>query len=250
MDKKKDKNYFAHKNYAHRGLHDLAHGIPENSLAAFRAAAEAGYGVELDVQLSKDGKVVVFHDDDLKRVCGVDGYVRDYDYADLKKMRLLGTEEKIPLFADVLRVLESGPSDLVCELKTCEKKDELCGKTLALLDTYRGKYCVESFDPFIVSWFRKNSPGTVRGLLSMSAEGFRGQNFGPVKAALLGNCTLAVLCRPDFIAYKNQDRSKKLLRRCRRHERMLFAWTSRIPDVDQEQNDAVIFEGYRPTATY
>ena len=94
--------------YAHRGLYDNHHGVPENSLPAFRAAVEKGYGVELDVQLSADGQVVVFHDDTLDRICGVHGKVIDYPLSELQQMKLLDTEETLPLFTDVLAVLRQG----------------------------------------------------------------------------------------------------------------------------------------------
>ena len=100
--------------YAHRGLH--GESIPENSLAAFAEAKRAGYGVELDVRLSRDGRLVVFHDDTLLRMCGVDGKVSDYTYGELSKMRLLGTDEKIPLFSQVLDLL-GGEVALLVEIK-------------------------------------------------------------------------------------------------------------------------------------
>ena len=128
-----DKEKFWHINFAHRGLHDMKKGIPENSLAAFRAAVEAGYGAELDVQLSKDGQVVVFHDDTLKRVCGVEGDVVDYDYEDLRKMSLNGTGETIPLFTEVLKIFEKGIGPLIVELKTGKRNKELCRKTYEIL---------------------------------------------------------------------------------------------------------------------
>ena len=96
---------FTGRNFAHRGLHSPDKSVPENSLAAFRLAAEAGYGIELDIQLSKDGQVVVFHDDTLDRVCGVKGRVDAYTLEQLQQMRLCKTEERIPLFTEVLRTV-------------------------------------------------------------------------------------------------------------------------------------------------
>lgn len=243
-----DRTAFMRKNYAHRGLHDIESGIPENSVAAFRAAVKGGYGVELDVQLSKDGKVVVFHDDTLKRVCGVSGYVRDYNYDELRRMKLSGTEETIPLFSDVLKVLENGKGSLVCELKNGQANEELCEKTLTLLKTFKGVYCIESFSPSIVNWFRKNASDVVRGQLATTANDYgRAPKF---TAFLLSRCAFAFINKPHFIAYKNVKRPKRILNLCKKHSIMLFAWTSGEPDVDQELNDAVIFEGYRPEPEY
>ena len=92
-------------NHAHRGLHTKDKTVPENSLPAFRAAAEAGYGVELDIQLSRDGQVVVFHDDTLDRVCGVHGRVDEFTFEELRGMRLCGTQETIPLLTEVFEVM-------------------------------------------------------------------------------------------------------------------------------------------------
>ena len=93
---------FVGRRYAHRGLHCVEDGIPENSLPAFRRAVEAGYGIELDLHLTTDGQLVVFHDDTLDRVCGVSGRVDESSYPELQQLRLSGTEETIPLFSQVL----------------------------------------------------------------------------------------------------------------------------------------------------
>lgn len=141
-------------NHAHRGLHTKDKTVPENSLPAFRAAAEAGYGVELDIQLSRDGQVVVFHDDTLDRVCGVHGRVDEFTFEELRGMRLCGTQETIPLLTEVFEVM-GGRTPMIIELKTGRRNDELCEKGLALMRAYNGPYCIESFDPRIVRWFRK-----------------------------------------------------------------------------------------------
>ena len=246
--KTKDKNYFAHKNYAHRGLHDISKGIPENSLAAFEAAVEKGYGVELDVQLSKDGRVVVFHDVDLKRACGVEGSVEDYDYDEIETFRLFGTDQKIPLFSEVLRVLEKGPVDLVCEIKPRVRIKELCEKTLEHLRRFKGMFCIESFDPRITRWFCKEAPDIVRGLLAQTKDAY--EHIPDFVKGFLSNCRLLGYCKPDFVAYENVERPERVLKKCKKKNIMLVAWTSRVPDVDQAKNDAVIFEGYRPRPTY
>ena len=141
------------KKYYHRGAYDNGAGIPENSIPAFRIASDLGVGVELDVQLSRDGQVVVFHDDNLKRVCGVDASVDSLDYEELQKLRLLGTDFRIPLFSEVLEVLSSSRAPVVVEIKSGKNNDELCQKTLELLKNSDVRYCVESFNPFIVRWF-------------------------------------------------------------------------------------------------
>lgn len=240
---------FLHRNYAHRGLHDIGAGIPENSLEAFRLAALNGYGAELDVQLSRDGQVVVFHDDTLERVCGVLARVDELEYRELKELPLLGTEERIPLFTEVLELFDGGKErPLIVELKTGPRNGELCRKTYEILKQYPGLACIESFNPLIVSWFRKYAPEVVRGQLASVLSDYLPQQ-NRFMAFLLSRCALNFLARPDFVAYRNTGRPKRILR-LRKRGIALFGWTSREPDNDQKRNDAVIFENYRPEVSY
>ena len=234
--------------YAHRGLYDNQHGVPENSLPAFRAAAEKGYGVELDVQLSSDGQVVVFHDDTLDRVCGVRGNVIDFPLAELQQTKLLDTAETIPLFTDVLAVLQQGAGPVIVELKAGSRNDELCEKTLKILRAWPGVYCVESFDPGIVTWFRKNAPDVIRGQLAQPAG-----NYAPgmprYLARLLAGCRFSFLNRPDFIAYRVGPRPARVLR-MREKGVLLIGWTSHDYEQDAKENDGVIFEYCAPPLRY
>ena len=105
--------------YAHRGLHDSRQGVPENSLSAFRLAVQAGYGAELDVHLSRDGRLVVMHDESLKRTAGVERNICDMTAQELDACRLEGTEEKIPYLEEVLPLF-AGKTPLVVEIKPCK----------------------------------------------------------------------------------------------------------------------------------
>ncbi len=253
-------NKFYHWNYAHRGLHDINQGVPENSLKAFKLAAEAGYGAELDVQLSKDGKVVVFHDDDLKRVCGIDKRVDEFTFEELNKMSLLETDQTIPLFTEVLETFGKGKGPLIVELKNGPKNKELCEKTYEILKTYKKDFCIESFNPRIVKWFKDNAPEIFRGQLATYPEGY-GKAISKITSKILSGCYYCLINKPDFIAYYNfadeeENKKTKLTNRPKtinwflRKGIMLIAWTSRVPDVDQKINDAVIFEAYRPSIKY
>lgn len=210
--KRRDVSDFRGKRYAHRGLH--SEKIPENSMAAFALAKEKGYGAELDVQMSADHRLVVFHDGTLKRMCGVEGNLKDRTWDELCKLRLKDTDERIPLLADVL--LSLGDQTLICEIKSENgvKNYELCEKTYDLLKDYPGKWCIESFSPYLSGWFRKNHPEVIRGQLScvMKDTGYgRAVNF------LLTNLFLDFISRPDFIAYEYRDAKKspgfRLIRR-------------------------------------
>jgi hypothetical protein len=230
--------------YAHRGLHDKA--IPENSLAAFAAAARAGYGIELDVQLSRDGVAMVFHDATLARVCGLEGKVADYTAAELQKMPLCGmAEHTIPTLADVLRTVD-GRVPLLVEIKGYVQVAPVCEATVALLDTYKGAYLIESFTPCVVHWFKKNRPAVIRGQLSsrLFRKGKR----------TLGNLIVQSLCcnfiaKPDFIAFCYEDRGLLSFRLATRFYRAWsMAWTVKGTEGEERSrgfND-IIFEGYRP----
>ena len=244
---KKKKAAFYGKNIAHRGLYQKDQSIPENSLPAFAKTVEAGYGMELDVQLSRDGRVVVFHDDDLKRVCGVDKRVDELDYAELQKLRLCGTDEKIPLFDEVLATV-GGKTPIIVELKTGKRNGELCQKTLAALRAYKGDTCIESFDPTIVAWFRKHAPDIYRGQLAQLPKEYRKVGKSALVSFLLGTCALNIVARPNFIAYRIGRKAlsvhlAELLGATR------VAWTSHDEAVERKF-DVVIFEHYLPRTEY
>lgn len=249
------RQFSAHR-YAHRGLHDIAAGIPENSLPAFRRAREAGYGSELDVHLTADGKVVVIHDSDLMRLTGRPGVVEDLTLEELREYRLQGTDERIPTLEEVLRVHEScgegEPAPLVVEFKA-EGRDQnaLCAPTMAILDRHpRLRYVVESFDPRALLWMRRNRPEIIRGQLS--------ENFAisddatylsmPVRLAL-SSLAFNVATRPDFVAYRYEDRNHPGLALCRLMGGRPVFWTIKSLDdaLDCEAHAApIIFEGFTP----
>lgn len=230
--------------YAHRGLHDAAQGIPENSMAAFRRAVCHGFGAELDVHLMADGSLAVVHDSDLTRVCGKKALIEDLTAADLKDYPLMGTQEQIPLLQDVLALFE-GQTPLVIELKV-ERGNfaALTDAAMAALEGWNGTYCVESFHPAVLLRLREKYPWVLRGQLS---ENFiRGSEVGnlatPVRFVLTHLLTTA-FTRPDFIAYKWEDRKEPSLRLMRAlygvHE---VGWTIR----NQETMDMLAQDGVTP----
>ena len=244
---RRQKNIFRGVNYAHRGLHSRDKAVPENSLTAFRQAAKNGYGIELDVQLSRDGEVVVFHDDTLDRVCGVHARVDDLTWKELSELHLCGTEERIPLFSEVLASI-SGCEALIVELKTGPRNRMLCEKTLALLSGYRGNVCVESFNPLIVAWFRFHAPDLVRGQLATSLRDYQQDGTPASQAFVLHNTLLNFLARPQFIAYRIGYRPP-LVRLATRLGALNIGWTSHEPR-NEKGRDGVIFEFYKPRQRY
>ena len=243
---KRQKAPFWGLNFAHRGLHSRDKSIPENSLPAFERAAREGYGMELDVQLSKDGRVVVFHDDTLDRVCGVHARVDEKTWAELQELRLCGTEYGIPLFSEVLATVR-GRGPLIVELKSGRRNRELCEKTYALLQDYRGEACIESFNPFIVMWFRFHAKDLLRGQLASPTKSYL-DSMGRFRAFLLSHCLMNVFSRPQFIAYKIGYRPPTV-RLAEQLGAMRVGWTSHEPR-NEKGRDAVIFEFYRPRLQY
>lgn len=245
LDKKK-RAAFTGRNFAHRGLHRIDKSVPENSIPAFDAAARIGYGVELDIHITSDDQIVVFHDDDLERICGVEGRIEDKTYAELRQYRLFGTNNHIPLLSEVLTVIK-GRSPIIVELKRGSKNRELCRLTYELLSSYDGRYCIESFDPRIVMWFRINAPEVLRGQLSTRPKKLR-KSSGPINAFLLGHLLTNFLARPQFIAYE-LGRKPLTVRLCEKLGAMRVAWTS-LEWCNEKNNDAVIFQFYRPMVKY
>ncbi len=239
----KKKAPFAGRNFAHRGLYEKDGSIAENSLTAFARAAAAGYGIELDVQFSRDGQIVVFHDDTLTRVCGKEARVDEVDYAELRGLCLGETKDTVPLFADVLETV-GGRVPIIVELKNGRRNKELCRRTLAMLRAYSGAYCVESFNPFIVAWFRFHAPEVLRGQLAQPPSLYKKEGFSAATGRLLGNVFFNFAARPHFIAYRIGEKPRTV-RFAERLGAMRVAWTARAPGAGAGA-DAVIFEHYRP----
>ena len=229
--------------YAHRGLHGP--GAPENSLAAFRRAAERGYGAELDVRLTKDGRLAVIHDATLERMCGVPGRVADWTAAELSALRLGDTEERVPFLEEVLPLF-AGRAPLIVELKTDRRNAAaLARKTVECLDRFSIDYCVESFDPRPLLWLRRHRPDILRGQLSQNFwRHGSGQNLWNRLA--LTNLFYNVFTRPDFTAYRFRDRERLAVRLCRRWDMRMAYWTLRSwteLTLSEQEGALPIFEG-------
>ena len=244
---KPDTSYFCNWRYAHRGLHDNQSEAPENSLAAFRKAVEAGFGIELDIQLSKDRIPVVFHDFTLKRVCGAPGKVCDYTYEELQKFSLCDSGQKIPALEEVLKLVD-GKVPLIVEFKIERTNLSLCPVADKLLRAYRGAYCMESFNPLGVWWYKKNHPELVRGQLS-DAFLKEGEYVG-VLYFVLQNLLLNFLGKPDFVAYNHHYPQILSRRLCRSlYKNTAAAWTIKSEEELSEAKkhfDIFIFDSFVP----
>lgn len=239
---------FQKYDYAHRGLHDKESGVPENSERAFALAAQCGFGMEFDLQLTQDNFVVVHHDHSLKRTCGEEKLISDLSLGELKQYRLFGTEERVPLFADVLKLVD-GKTPLIIELKGYNDPEELCPRVMEELKDYHGLYCVESFDPRIVKWFKEHRPDVVRGQLMERLE--KGVNNLTAFQAFCGrNLLTNYYTRPHFEAYDFHNRDVPSLALARRLFSMQeVSWTLRKAEDYQKAKalgNLCIFEGFLP----
>ena len=234
--------------YAHRGLH--GNGIPENSMAAFRAALENGYGIELDIHLLADGNLAVMHDSLLNRTTGQAGRIDDLTTEDLKHYHLEGTDQTIPEFMDVL-TLFNGKAPLIVELKPVDGNAALLTETACrMLESYPGPYCLESFDPRCIMWLKQNRPDLIRGVLAYDYRTGRSELPDYLKF-LLTHYMVNCRCVPDFVAYQFRDRKKSISPElCRKvWKAQGVTWTLK---TKEEYDTAVsegwlpIFEGFRP----
>ena len=237
---------FMGRNFAHRGLHRIDKSVPENSIPAFEHAARIGYGIELDVHLTADNELVVFHDDDTQRICGVPGDVEEMTLAQLRELRLCGTEYGIPTLEEVLAAV-AGRSPLIVELKRGSRNGELCRRVYETMRAYPGAWCIESFDPRIVFWFRMHAPEVLRGQLSARYSSLK-KSAGKASAFALSRLLTNCLARPHFIAYEI-GRKPLLVRLSELMGAMKVACTS-LEWKNEEKNDAVIFQFYRPRVKY
>lgn len=237
--------------FAHRGLHDNHSDSPENSMPAFRKAVEKGYGIELDVQLCADRVPVIFHDLDLERACGVRGLVRDYTFEELQRFRLFGSGERIPALKDFLKMVD-GRVPLIVEFKSEDADMTLCSVIDPMLRAYRGEYCIESFNPLVLIWYRFNHPEVMRGQLSdgfIHFPRYRTLNKAPMTVPvqfLLPN----FLSKPDFIAYNHLYEGNISRRICRSlYRAKAAAWTiksQRQLDKAARAFDVFIFDSFIP----
>ena len=250
LRKKPDASAFRKWLYAHRGLHDNESDAPENSLRAFQKAVDKGFGIEMDIQMTKDNIPVVFHDYTLKRVCGAVGKVRDYTYEELQQFSLCNSDQKIPKFEEVLEMIK-GKVPLIVELKTESTDLSVCTAGDKLLSAYDGVYCIESFNPLAVLWYRRHRKEIVRGQL---ADAFhREGEYKGILYFLLENLLFNWLAKPDFVAYNHKHPGKLSRQMCRKlFGNTAAAWTIKSREqleAARKHFDIFIFDSFVPERT-
>lgn len=237
----------------HRGLHDLAVGIPENSLAAARAAIAGGFGIECDIQPSSDGVPMVFHDYDLRRLTGRTGRIRGMKAAELQALPLLGGDEGIPTLAALLDLI-AGRVPLLIEIKD---QDGAMGPDVGALEAavaealrgYRGPVAVMSFNPNSVEAMARSAPDVARGLVTSA---YRPENWPLLPAATRDRMRDI----PDydrvgasFISHEASDLDRPRVAELRDRGAAILTWTIRSPEDEATARRVaqnVTFEGYRP----
>lgn len=285
MDKQSKISQLLKYNYAHRGLHKKP-TVPENSISAFKKAVDEGFGIELDLHLTKDNKLAVIHDASLFRTCGIDLKIEELTLEEAQVYFLEKSEEIIPEFSQVLNLV-SGKTPLIIELKVVKKNHrELVEKTMKALEDYQGLYCIESFYPYALKYLRENYPQVIRGQLagdvlskdkevyiqaneekpvfdidcvSQRDTGMEGTFLDesvsdpkePVKAThfenfMLKNLWVNRISKPDFVAYKMESVEKSAFKNFKGAK---FIWTVReYRDMIKcrEIGAAPIFEQFNP----
>ena len=231
---------------AHRGLWSPG-GAPENSLAAFQAACSAGYGIELDAQLSADGEAMVFHDDDLARMTGAAGRLGSRTAAELSALTLAGTDERIPTLSEVLALV--GRRALVlAELKTSAGAvGPLEQRAHEVLMDHAGPAAVIGFNPYSHAWFADRFPGVLRGLDSYSYRD--ATHVSPRQRSAYAALEHVAIARPHFLALGLDMLPSDAAALHRAQGLPVVAWTVRTPaqwEAVKDHCDNLIFEGFRP----
>lgn len=245
------RKWLTEKGFAHRGLHDALKHIPENSLPSFEAAIRAGFGIELDVHLSTDGVPMVFHDEELGRMTGIEGEISDYSSAELKQMTLIPGDSFIPTLAESLALI-NGQVPVLIEVKNYGQAVGPLESAIAeVVRKYKGPCTIQSFNPMSLKWFYHHLPHIPRGLIAYS---FPVEEV-PMKATtrfLLKNLLFTPICKPHYIAYEHQDLARHRLRRLHRMRLRgtpVLVWTVRQQEhanLALKRADNIIFEGFIP----
>jgi glycerophosphoryl diester phosphodiesterase len=230
------------KYIAHRGLHNIDIWAPENSAEAFRRAVEKGYAIELDVHLTKDNYVVVFHDDNLKRMTGIDKNITEMTMEELKKLRLQDTSERIPTLQEVLKIV-NGRVPLLIELKNSTNKIGRLEKAVQYtMKNYKGDWAVQAFNPLRLKWFKNNMPNIPRGQLITEDNNL-------AKRIAFTPFVWKILSKPQFLAYDLKCMSMDKVMTAIANDCLLFTWTIRNYEMLAEAekfSDSIIFENITP----
>jgi len=238
-------NWLKNNPIAHRGLHNNQ-DKPENSYAAFNFAIENNFPIELDLQITSDKKLIVFHDDSLLRMTGVDKNVISTSYDEIKTYKLLNTNEQIPLFAEFLEHINSR-IPLLIEIKNFNLPNSYEETVIHELESYKGEYAIQSFNPLTVRWLKINAPQITRGQI---ASKFRGSPVPHPYKYFLRNLALNFTAKPHFINYNIDDLPYLPVELYRNYGIPILAWTIKTKiqlEKAKDLCDNFVFENFNPS---
>jgi len=240
-----ERRWLVDRPIAHRGLHDLSVGIPENSLGAFDAAIQRLLPIEFDVRLTEDGHAVVYHDENLNRLTGIDRPVAATTLHEMQALRIAGTDQRPPSLFETLEFID-GRVPVLIELKTVGRPGALEALVAEALRAFDGLAAVQSFSPRSMQWFRENAPDVTRGQLSGA---YHGHGLSSLHRFIQRHLLMLRISRPHFIAHHVSSLGLPAVRLWRRMGGPLLAWTVRSDrDLDRvrARADGLIFEGFDP----
>lgn len=231
--------------YAHRGLHQKSKKIYENTLASFDEAISHGYAIELDTNILKDGTIVVFHDRNLKRMCARDDVLKELNYGDLKDVRIKDSNERIHTLKEVLDYID-GRVPLMIELKPFGNKKAHSKAVYEHLKAYKHMVAVQSFNPYIVLWFKRHAKEIIRGQIS---ESFSEDKLSKLSKWAMKTMLFNKVTKPHFINYGIKDLPNKYVEKQRKKGVLIFGYVAdnqKSLDYIRKQYDNAVFEGFMP----
>lgn len=241
MDKRLLK--FIDRPIAHRGFHDEGRGIVENSLSAFEAAFERNLPIECDLRLTLDGEVVIFHDQTLDRICGVNLVVEESTLSELKKYKLKDSNESIPTLKELLEIA-GDEHPLLLELKIPKFNGRLEAAVRDLIDGRQDQIAIQSFHPISMWWWQRNAPSFLRGLVSGDLHSVEIPKW---QRLLVEHLAMGPLVKPHFISYQGDLLSRAVLSLI---DLPIFAWTVKERVIGErylaDGASNIIFEGFEP----
>lgn len=228
--------------FSHRGLHNK--NYPENSIPAFENSIKCGFDIEFDVQLTKDNKLVVFHDKNINRMTGIDKKVSDCTLDELRDINLLDTCYTIPTLEETLKTIK-GEVTIYIEIKSKNNTRKICSKLLELLNRYNGKVYIASFNPFDLIWFKRHAKRYDRIQLAMK-EATKGRF---ITNCILKNTLFNFITKPTYVSYKLGELNNKLETKYAKNNVGILQWTiknNKEFNKSLKKYNGVIFEGFIP----
>jgi glycerophosphoryl diester phosphodiesterase len=233
---------------AHRGLHDRDRGVIENTRSAFAAAIGKGYAIECDLQITKDGEAVVFHDDNLERLTeSGSGLVRDRTADEMKALAVRHSSDRVQTLGELLEQVKR-QVPLVIELKSHWDGDKrLAQRALKVLAGYQGPYCLMSFDPDVIAAVKEASPETIRGIVADRAFDSFYDSLPLRKQMELRTFGFMERTRPDFLSFHFGELPHAPVEAFRAAGKPVISWTIRSPEQARtalRSSDQITFERF------